>query len=90
MDYIGHLSATISATGNLSFDIKTDFNARYSSSVSIPKVVTPESYDGVYEYIPTWEVQTAETANKFLRKNIQIDSIQTYETSNEYGTTFII
>ena len=61
-----------------------------TGSVHFPTTVVPDYYNGPYEYTPMFVQQIAPTANKYLRSDILIDSIQTYETSNEYGTTFII
>lgn len=47
-------------------------------------------YTGTYEVIPSVEVQTLETGQKFLLEDISVLEIPSYETSNLYGTTFII
>ena len=47
-------------------------------------------YTGTYEVIPSIEVQTLATSQKLLLQDISVLEIPTYETSNLYGTTFII
>lgn len=65
-------------------------NGSISAEFSLPTQVEAEHYAGSYEYTPTFHEQVLPTANKLLDSDLHFHSIQTYETSNEYGTTFII
>lgn len=48
-------------------------------------------YDGEYTIVPSaYSDQVLNTRNKFLKQNIVVTEIPTYETSNDSGTTFII
>lgn len=82
------LKCKIDISGNVKASISS--NEDISATFSIPTQVEAEKFYGSYEYTPSWGTQILPTANKLLDANIQIDPIQTYETSNPYGTTFII
>lgn len=48
-------------------------------------------YSGAYTITPDWQAQTLSTAGKLLSEDVQVQEIQTWETSNESGgTTYII
>lgn len=47
-------------------------------------------YTGDTVIIPTTSDQLLETSNKIVRDDILVKEIPTFETSNEYGVTFII
>lgn len=49
-----------------------------------------ETYSGPTNIIPSFFEQNLDTSEKVLKTNIKVFQIQTYETSNEFGTTFII
>lgn len=78
------ITTSTKVTGNL------QSNESINASFSLPTQVEAENFYGSYEYTPSWAKQTIPTANKLLDADIEIDKIQTYETSNQYGTTFII
>lgn len=52
--------------------------------------VDADEYDGSYEVTPSVNAQTLNTADKILRQDVSVLGIPTYETSNQYGKTFII
>lgn len=56
-----------------------------TGEVTVPDYVTPDTYDGEYEWTPSWGIQTAPTSHTYLTSDIQINSIPLYEVSNEYG-----
>lgn len=47
-------------------------------------------YTGDTVIIPTTSDQLLETSNKIVRDDILVEKIPIFETSNEYGVTFII
>ena len=47
-------------------------------------------YTGDTVIIPTTSDQLLETSNKIIRDDILVEKIPIFETSNEYGVTFII
>lgn len=49
-----------------------------------------EEYDGSYFIVPRITRQVLETEGRKMREDMTIKEIPTYETSNAYGTTFII
>ena len=88
IDTSSNLSSRFGTTSNLKAVISSD--GSITAKFSIPTQVEAEKFYGSYEYTPSWGTQVLSTANKLLDADIQIDPIQTYETSNPYGTTFII
>ncbi len=88
IDTSSNLSSRFGTTSNLKAVIASA--GSLTAKFSIPTQVEAEKFYGSYEYTPSWGTQILPTANKLLDANIQIDPIQTYETSNLYGTTFII
>ena len=93
-----NIDGTISIVSNISGELSTpgsiDGTASATSSVdgvvSIPEIAEHEKYDGSYTITPSFEAQVLATRNKTMRNDLTVSSIQTYETSNPYGTTFII
>ena len=84
-------SAYIENYGSITAYIES--HVSITSSLSFPTSVTivGEKYDGETEIIPKCEVtQILETKDKRVMADIVIHKIPTYETSNEYGYTFII
>lgn len=71
-------------SGNLTCELTT------SGKVSIPDVIGEDPFDGPYEVEPIFEDQVLETRSKTMVQDLRVLSIHTYETSNPYGTTFII
>lgn len=47
-------------------------------------------YTGPTEITSSFEAQTLSVAHKVMVSDITVEAIPTYETSNEFGTTFII
>ena len=47
-------------------------------------------YVGDYEVTPTRTEQVLPTKHKAMRENVVVNEIPYYETSNPYGTTFVI
>ncbi len=47
-------------------------------------------YTGSYEVVPDVLDQVMPTKEKSLLEDVTVRKIPTYETANEYGTTFII
>lgn len=61
-----------------------------TNSMAIQAVIT-EPYEGDYIVIPQADSQTVlQTAGKYLHDNVTVTRIPTYETHNEFGTTFYI
>lgn len=78
------------------FIVNSAYITNYGSitaSLSLPTSLTVEGekYDGETEIIPKcYEEQVLETKNKVVLSNIIVREIPTYETSNNFGYTFII
>ena len=49
-----------------------------------------EHYDGPYEIIPDFEIQTLETADKKMDNDVTVHPIPVHRTTNPYGTTVYI
>lgn len=58
--------------------------------LSIKNVEGAPSYSGETIIVPATFDQTLETKNTIVRDDILVKEIPTFETSNEYGVTFII
>lgn len=71
-------------SGNVTFDLTT------SGKLSIPNVIGEDPFEGPYEVEPTFRVQTLNTRTKTMIQDFKVLKIRTYETSNQYGTTFIV
>ena len=98
---INHINGKITGTDNnvlyssvknsASIQAQIASNPQISCSFTMPEtVIKGDNYVGDYSYTPSFNEQIAPTEGKYLRKDIVISEIKTYETSNEYGTTFII
>lgn len=60
---------------------------RLSIGSALPQV---EWYEGPYEVIPRVIAQSLSTATKGMRRDVTVEAIPYYETSNPSGTTAII
>jgi hypothetical protein len=81
--------ATLQGTLNAPAKLRGSLNDIQSLSGTI----TQEQYDtysGEIVVIPKTVDQILETGNKVSRNDILVEKIPTFETSNEYGVTFII
>lgn len=58
--------------------------------VDIKFIENPPNYDGPYEVVPKVYSQTLPTKRKTLADDVLVHEIPTYETSNQYGYSFII
>ena len=66
-------------------------NVKFDNYQTINVAEAPERYEGDYNVIPKVISQTMSTANKFLSKNVKVESIPFWEVTNqEQGTTIII
>lgn len=54
--------------------------ANVSGNIAMPTIITPETYDGQYDYTPTANEQVVEIAGLMARENIVIHPIP-----NNYG-----
>lgn len=86
---------TITATINIDQKVTGCIsNARIiNGDVGIPDSYTfsYDVYDGETTIVPSTHAdQVLETANKLVSENITIKEVPTFETSNTYGTSFII
>lgn len=89
MTYHSTLKCSLTPTGQITGEFVT--SGLFKGDFFIPERVETEHYYGPYEFTPSWEEQTGETANKFMEDDILVHPIQYYETSNEAGgITFII
>jgi len=59
-------------------------------NIEIPKTVGGAPYDGAYIVTPSVNEQILDTDKKILKKDIIVQEIPTYWTSNITGMTFII
>lgn len=81
----GKISAIQTITGFLSAQ------ASIQGSLTVPRYVGAETYDGPYEVTPkSFVAEVLSTRNKLMNDDVTVLKIPTYETSNEYGKTFII
>ena len=71
-------------SGNVTFELTT------SGKLSIPDVVGDDPFDGPYEVEPTFKNQVLKTRTKSMIQDFTVLKIKTYQTSNRYGTTFIV
>lgn len=75
---------------------KPVIDVKISTTPSIDVNITPngisvEKYKGEYEFTPTVDGGTLETANKFLEDDVHIKAIPFYEVSNQFdGETIYI
>lgn len=53
-------------------------------------IIDHEAYSGVYEVTPDGSTQTLDTDNKVLTRDVTVNPIPYYETSNPSGTTVFI
>lgn len=58
--------------------------------IEIPKTIGGDPYDGAYVITPAVNEQILDTDKKILKKDMIIEEIPTYWTSNQTGMTFII
>ena len=56
-----------------------------SFSETITPVVTAGSYAGPYAVVPKTESQTLETADKLMARDVTVQAIPFYKTSNQSG-----
>lgn len=86
------LTGTISSLGEITGAI--NFLGKITGELVIPTVVRAEDeygfYNGEYDVTPTFNDQSLATNQKILRKDVTVFEIPTYETSNQFGVTFII
>ena len=74
-----HLGGTLSGPGSL------------QGSLSIKTIESDyPSYSGDTVVVPSTSDQVLATANKVVHVDILVKEIPTFETSNEFGTSFII
>ena len=81
----GTLSKPITLSGSLS-------KPQTLSGTLVLKTIGSDfpDYIGDTVIIPTTSDQLLETSNKIVRDDILVGKIPIFETSNEYGVTFII
>ena len=95
----GTLSATDSLQGSLSAEsaegerlggvLSTPDSLQGSLSIKIIESGYP-SYSGDTVVVPSTSDQVLATTNKIVHTDILVKEIPTFETSNEFGTSFII
>ena len=71
-------------SGDVTFELTT------TGDVSIPDVIGDDPFDGPYEVEPTFKNQVLKTRTKTMIQDLKVLKIRTYQTSNRYGTTFIV
>ena len=62
----------------------------FQSNIKIPFSQKYDNYTGEKKVVPSFSKQVLNTRNKLVNSDIEVFEIQTYETSNDFGTTFII
>lgn len=62
----------------------------FQSNIKIPFSQKYDNYTGEKKVVPSFSKQILNTRNKLVNSDIEVFEIQTYETSNDFGTTFII
>ena len=62
----------------------------FSSSSYIKTIDGHDEYEGAYVVIPSTDDQILDTNNKVMTQDLTVEAIPTWQTSNEYGITFII
>lgn len=84
----GKIGGTLSEGGKLSGTLKAE--NKLSGSLVMASRPIDDIYQGESTVIPSADPQILSTKNKTLYQDIVVAEIPTYETSNEYGTSFII
>ena len=67
-----------------------NFSSSIEGQIKIPLSQNYEFYSESFEITPSFLKQVLNTQNKIMKENVQVNEIQTYEVSNDSGTTFII
>lgn len=80
----------LNGTLTLSGDITTEYNSGLNLNGDISFGSSAEVYTGAYEVIPKTVVQSLETTNKLMTRDVLVYEIPYDETSNLYGTTVVI
>lgn len=74
-------------TALVTISSETDFITAHAGNV-LPSAA--EMYDGVYNVTPSQYAQELQTSHKMMERNVVVERIPYYETSNEHGTTVYI
>ena len=82
--------ATLKGTLNAPGKLRGSLNGIQSLSGTIKQVEEYETYSGETVIVPTTSEQILQTGNKISFNDILVKEIPTFETSNEFGTSFII
>lgn len=74
-------------TALVTISSETDFITAHAGNV-LPSAA--EMYDGVYNVTPSLYAQELQTSHKMMERNVVVEKIPYFETSNEHGTTVYI
>lgn len=74
-------------TALVTISSETDFITAHAGNV-LPSAA--EMYDGVYNVTPSQYAQELQTSHKMMERNVVVEKIPYFETSNEHGTTVYI
>ena len=82
--------ATLNGTLNAPANLRGSLNDIQSLVGTIKQAEQYDTYSGETVVIPKTIDQILSTGNKVSHNDILVEKIPTFETSNEYGVTFII
>lgn len=80
----GKLVGTLSGGGTLRGSISTTLPS-VSGTITVPKIVGVDPYDGVTEVTPRVYVQSLETNGKYMTNDVTVYEIPVTYTSNPQG-----
>lgn len=84
------VKGTLSSIGSLKGSLSTENTITAALTLKVVETVSHQIYDGDTVIIPSTSDIILETADKVVKDDILVKEIPTYETSNEYGVSFII
>lgn len=65
-------------------------NEEITCEIAVPNIPSSEVYPGELIITPSTDDQTLDTKHKYIKGDIVVKEIPTYEVSNENGISFII
>lgn len=84
------VKGTLSSAGNLTGTLSGGNTVTGGLAIKVVESESRQQYDGDTVIIPATSDIVLETANKLVSDDILVKEIPTFETSNEFGVSFII
>ena len=85
---VPQLTGLVSSSGTISASLQAV--PEISGRLSVVTVTDAEPYEGEYEVLPRTDSQTIPVKSKLMKRDLTVDPIPFYETSNPTGTTVYI